>query len=122
MLEEFSAGYFRAKMSVQPVDRGPVIERGLYELINRDIYHTTDAPITMRLGLNSGPRFTPTAENGVPTNVLGVPQGLLDESGVHPGQERTNVFVLKPKNAYQFNQTMDAAANYCYDEQGGCPD
>jgi hypothetical protein len=122
MLEEFSGGYYRVQMSVQEVERGPVIERGLYDLIARRIYDTTDAPVTVRLGLDAGPRFTPTAENGVPTNVIGLPKSLLTEAGVHPGDNSVNVFVLKPSAAYRFNQTMDPGADYCYDENGSCSD
>lgn len=120
MLEEFSSGYYRAQMSIQPVDRGPVIERGLYDLIARRIYDTTDAPVTMRLGLDAGPRFTPVAENGVPTDVIGLPESLLIEADVHPGDDNANVFLLKPSAAYRFNQTMDPSADYCYDEEGSC--
>lgn len=120
MLNEFSDGYYRAQMNIQEVERGPVIERGLYELIARRIYDTTNAPITMRLGMDRGTRFTPVAENGVPTDVLGLPAPLIDESGVHPGTDAANVFVLKPAHAYRFHQTMDAQANYCYSEDGDC--
>lgn len=120
MLTEFSDGYYRAQMNIQVVERGPVIERGLYDLINRRIYDTTNAPITMRLGLNRGTRFTPMAENGVPTDVLGLPAALLDDSDVYQGTDTANVFVLKPAHAYRFHQTMDAQADYCYSEDGDC--
>lgn len=100
MIEEFSGGYYRAQMSVQPLDRGPTIEQGLYDLINREIYHKTDAPVMMKLGLNVGPTFQPEGENGVPTNVLGAPEELLDNAGVHPSAESVNVFIYKPDAAY----------------------
>jgi hypothetical protein len=120
MIESFSHGYYRAKMEVQPFDDGPAIERGLYQLIDRRIYDTTTAPITMRLGLDAGPRFTPTTENAMPKNVIGVPQSVLDEADIHPSDDNVNVFVLKPEAAYRFNQTMDASADYCYDADGNC--
>jgi len=120
MLEHFSSGYYRASMQVQPFDEGPAIEKGLFDLINRRVYDTTTAPITMRLGLDKGPRFTPTAENAMPTDVIGIPQSLLEDAGIHPSDDNVNVFVLKPEAAYRFNQTMDASADYCYDEDGSC--
>jgi hypothetical protein len=120
MLEEFSSGYYRAKMSVQQVERGPIIDRGLYDLLSREMYDTTDAPVTMRLGLGTGAHFTPVAENGVPTNVIGLPKGLLEDSNIHPADDNANIFVLKPSAAYQYNQTMDPSADYCYDEGGEC--
>jgi hypothetical protein len=102
-LEEFSGGYYRAEMTVQPLDRGPSIERGLYDLINREIYYKTDAPVTMRLGLNAdAPTFEPSAENGMPTDVLGVPTDLLDMAGIHPSAESVSVFIYKPEAAYLF--------------------
>lgn len=119
MLEDFSGGYYRAQMSVQPVDRGPIIERGLYDIISRRIYDTTDAPVTMRLGLDAGPRFTPVAENGVPTDVIGLPDSVISDADVHPSDDNANVFLLKPAAAYRFNQSMDPASDYSYDESGG---
>jgi hypothetical protein len=120
MLESFSKGYYRAKMEVQPFDDGPAIERGLYQLIDRRIYDTTTAPITMRLGLDAGPRFTPSTENAMPKDVIGVPESVLDEADIHPSDDNVNVFVLKPKAAYRFNQTMNPSAEYCYDNDGNC--
>ena len=118
--EQFSAGYYRAQMAVQPFDDGPAIERGLYDLINRKVYQETTAPITMRLSLDRGTRFTPAAENAMPPDVIGVPEQMLTDAGVHPADDNTSVFVLNPKQAYRFNQTMDPTADYCYDEHGNC--
>lgn len=106
MLEEFSGGYYRAEMTVQPLDRGPTIERGLYDLINREIYTQTDAPVTMRIGLDAGPTFQPDAENGVPTDVLAAPTELLDQAGIHPSAENVSVFIYKPHAAYLFSEQM----------------
>lgn len=107
MIEDFSGGYYRAKMTVQPLESGPSIERGLYDLINREIYTNTDAPVTMRLTLDGGPRFTPETENAMPTDVIGMPTEMLDEVGVHPSAEDISVFILKPKHAYLFHQVDD---------------
>jgi hypothetical protein len=120
LLEKFSGGYYRAQMEVQPFENGPAIEQGLYDIINRRVYDTTDAPVTMRLGLNSGPRFVPSAERSMPKDVIGVPKSILDESNTHPADTNVNVFVLKPQAAYRFNKTMDPSGHYCYDEDGGC--
>lgn len=120
MLESFSGGYYRAQMEVQPYSDGPTIEQGLYSLINRRIYDTTSAPVTMRLGLDAGPKFTPAAENSMPRDVIGVPEELLQASGVYPADSNVNVFVLKPEAAYRFNQSMDPSSDYCYDEDGSC--
>lgn len=103
ILEEFSGGYYRAEMTVQPFDEGPTIERGLYDLLNRELYAQTDAPVTMRVGLDAGPSFRPRAENAVPTDVLAAPKELLEESGVHPSAEDVSVFIYKPEAAYMLN-------------------
>jgi hypothetical protein len=104
MIEDFSGGYYRTKMTVQPVESGPSIERGLYDFIEREFYYKTDAPITMRTGLGEGEHFVPSAERAMPTDVLGLPEELCETFGVHPSSEDINVFVLKPAHAYLFNQ------------------
>jgi hypothetical protein len=103
VIEDFSGGYYRLQMDVQPLERGPCIERGLYDLISRNIYTQTDAPVTMRLGLDEGSTFRPTGENGMPTDVIGLPTEFLDSIGVHPSAEGVSIFILKPKNAYMFS-------------------
>lgn len=105
MIREFSGGYFKAEMTVQPYDEGPAIERSLYTLIERECYPQTDAPITMRVGLDGGSMFTPSPEGGMPTDVLALPTEFCDAVGVHPSAEEVSVFILKPAHAYLFNQT-----------------
>lgn len=120
-LEEFSGGYYRAQLTVQPFPDGPSIEQGLYELINRRIYDTTNAPVTMRASLSNGPRFLPRGEHAMPTDVIGLPRDLLDEMGIHPAAEDVSFFVLKPQAAYRFNNTLHPSGEYCYREDGECP-
>jgi hypothetical protein len=107
MIEDFSGGYYRAEMTVQPLESGPSIERGLYDLISRKIYTNTDAPVTMRLTLDGGPRFMPHTEGAMPTDVIGMPTDMLDDVGIHPSAEDISVFILKPKHAYLFHQVDD---------------
>jgi hypothetical protein len=104
MIEDFAGGYYRTKMTVQPYKKGPTIERGLLDFINREFYYKTDAPITMRIGLSEGVHFQPSGEAAIPTDVLGLPEQLCDEMGVHPSAEDVSVFVLKPAHAYLFGQ------------------
>lgn len=104
MIKEFSGGYYRALMTVQPYEDGPSIESGLYDMINRKIYSKTDAPVTMRLSLDGGPRFSPDTESAIPTNVIGVPRNMLDEAEVHPSDENAPVYILKPQHAFRFYQ------------------
>jgi hypothetical protein len=103
MIEQFSSSYYRAEMDVQPLEGGPTIEGGLYDLLDQRVYNATDAPVTMRLGLSSGPRFSPDRDMAMPTNVIGVPQDILRANDIHPSAENVNVFILKPKEAYLFN-------------------
>jgi hypothetical protein len=102
-IEDFSNGYYKADMSVQPYSDGPTIEQGLYDYIARKVYYKTDAPVTMRVGLNAGPMFSPSAESGIPTNVLGLPLSDIEDSSIHPSDDNVAVFVLKPEFAYLFN-------------------
>lgn len=105
-LEEFSNGYYRTQMTVQPYSDGPVIERGLYDRINDNIYAQTDAPVTIRVGLNGGPYFPVGEENAVPTDVLALPRDWMDDMGIHDECEVRSVFVLKPSHSYVINQSM----------------
>jgi len=105
MIEDFSGGYYRTEMTVQPLEHGPAIERGLYDFINREFYYKTDAPITMRVGLKEETHVQPSAEGAMPTDVLALPTELCDEMSVHPSAESVSVFVLKPAHAYLFSQT-----------------
>lgn len=97
--EEFSGGYYRAEMDVQPYDDGPVIEHELYEHIDNEIYGSSNAPITMQVGLDKGPYFHVDSEAAVPTDVLALPDGLIDGAG------RQDVFVLKPRHSYLLNRS-----------------
>ena len=105
MIEDFSGGYYRTTMTVQPLKHGPTIERGLYDFINREFYYQTDAPITMRVCLTEAVHFQPSAESAMPTDVLGLPTAMCDRIGIHPSAETVSVFVLKPAHAYLFSQT-----------------
>jgi hypothetical protein len=114
-MEEFSAGYYRTEMTVQPYADGPAIERGLYDFINREFYYKTNAPITMRVGLGEGAHFAPKAEGAMPTDVLALPEAVCDEIGVHPSAESVSVFVLKPAHAHLFTQEQPEQIGEYYD-------
>lgn len=109
--EEFSGGYYRTEMNVQPYAAGPVIQNDVYDFINREIYAQTDAPITMRVGLDRGPYFTVSAESAVPTNVLAMPREWMDDMEIHD-IERHNVFVLKPGHSYVLNQSVKLSKRF----------
>lgn len=104
MIEDFSGGYYRIEMTVQPFADGPAIEQGLFDFINRKFYYQTDAPITMRVGLDGGSHFRPMSQSAMPTDVLGLPEELCKKIGVHPSAEDVNVLILKPAHAYLFGQ------------------
>lgn len=93
MIKEFSGGYYHTTMHVQEYDDGPVIERGLYDFINKKLYLDEDAPVMMRVGLDAGPLFTVEAESAVPRDVLAIPKELTENTGM------ASVFVLKSEYA-----------------------
>ena len=107
VLEEFSNGYYKAEMDIQPYEDGPVIEAGLYDFINRRVYAQTDAPITMRVGLDKGPYFAVSAEGAVPTDVLAMPQEWIDDMDIASRADSTSVFLLKPAHSHFINQSAD---------------
>jgi len=93
MIQEFSAGYYYTTMDVQEYDQGPVIEKGLYDFINRKLYLGEDVPVMMRVGLDAGPAFEVEAEGAVPRDVLALPEELVSDTG------EVSVFVLKGEYA-----------------------
>jgi len=93
MIEDFSSGYYRATMDVQEYDDGPVIERGLYDFINRKLYLNSEAPVMMRVGLDAGATFEVDAETAIPRDVLALPPELCSGTG------EDSVFVLKSQYA-----------------------
>ena len=105
-IEHFSNGYYKTEMSVQPYKQGPTIERGLYDFIARKFYSQTDTPVTMRVGLDAGPLFRPSAESSIPKDVLGLPLSEIEASSIHPSDDSVSVFVLKPEFAYLFNSSL----------------
>ena len=102
MIEEFSGGYYRVNMDIEVYDGGPSIESALYDRISHQLYSKTRAPVTMRLTLDGGPRFTPSSEAAIPPDVIGMPQHILQEANVKPSLNE-NVFILKPTHANIFN-------------------
>lgn len=112
MIEEFSGGYYRIEMTVQPLSSGPSIERGLYNFIDKKFYCQTSAPVTMRVGLTQSSHFQPSSEGAMPTDVLGLPENLLQEMDVHPSAENVSVLILKPAHAYMFGQSMALGSEF----------
>lgn len=103
-LDEFSGGYYRTEMNVQPYEDGPVIEHGLYNMIDKRVYAQTDAPIMMRVGLDASPYFTISSEAAVPTDVLALPRSWMDDMDID-SRGMHNVFVLKPEHSYVLGQS-----------------
>lgn len=109
--EEFSGGYYRTDMNVQSYKDGPVIQNGIYDFINREVYAQTDAPITMRVGLDAGPYFHVSSESAVPTDVLALPREWIDDMDIDE-RERQNVFLLKPGHSYVLNQSVKLSERF----------
>lgn len=103
-LEDFSGGYYSLDMHIQPYSEGPVIASTVYDYINREVYSSTDAPVTMKLSLDNGAYFNVGAENAVPSDVLAVPKPWVEQMGVNEDGRVKKVFVLKPGHSYLMHQ------------------
>lgn len=103
-LENFSGGYYSIDMQVQPYDDGPVIDSGLYDLLDHRVYSQTDAPVTMKLSMDNGTYFNVGSENGVPPSVLALPEPWVNNLGVSSDGRLDKVFILKPEYSYLFHQ------------------
>jgi len=92
-------------MEVQASDE-LIIERGLYDLIDTELYSNTDAPVSMRIGLESdSPIFTPKIDSCMPPEVIGVPRELMRELDLG-SHDRVSIFILNPKQSVLFNNSM----------------
>lgn len=99
-VEDFSAGYWRATtLEVQSHSEYPVIEKGLYDIIDNRLYQGAGARPTFKIGLDRGSVFSPRPEAAVPTDVIGVPPELMGPEVDSDVSER-EVFILKPDNAH----------------------
>lgn len=110
-MEDFSGGYYRAKMRVHAYEDGPIIESGLYDYIDRKIYARTNAPVTMRVGLQHGPYFTVGSEVAVPPDVLAIPEKWIEDMNIS-NEETSNVFLLKPSHSYIINQSIQLSERF----------
>jgi len=98
---EFSGGYYSTEMSIQACSDELVIDKYLYDFINREIYSQTDAPITIRFGLGAeAEHFVLDGADAVPTDVLGAPESLIDRLNL---SYKERVFLLKPEYAYMIH-------------------
>jgi len=104
MIERFSGGYYRMRMSVQSLESGPKIERELYDFIDRELYFTTSMPVTMKVGLDTSEYFHPRPEGAMPQDVLGLPRDMMERLGMEKIEDGTDVYIVHPDYASTFNQ------------------
>lgn len=100
MIEEFSNGYYRAEMHVEPYEDGPVIEQGLYDHIESNVYAQTDANPLFRVGLDTQPYFMVGYESAIPIDTLGIPKAWFSDFGIDHTVGTVSVFVCKPEQSY----------------------
>ena len=100
VLEDFSGGYYRAEMVVQPYEGGPAIEKSLYNFIEREFYQDVDMRPVFKFNLNGGRYFKPECESGVPPDVLAIPEEWFDDFGVKDEHGSTSVFIVKPNQSH----------------------
>jgi hypothetical protein len=91
VIEDFSAGYYRIMLDVQERDGKPTIARDLYRVIEEVVYHDSMSPVRMRVGLGPGESFSVKSENGMPADVLTLPESRIKSTGV------SNVYIVKPR-------------------------
>ena len=99
-IEDFSGGYYRAEMVVQPYDEGPAIEQSLYNFIEREFYQDSDMRPIFKSNLNGGPHFKPAQESGIPPDVMGIPKGWFEDFGVDDEHSLTSIFIVKPNQSH----------------------
>lgn len=100
VLEDFSGGYYRAEMVVQPYSGGPVIEQSLYNFIEREFYQDSDMRPVFKFDLDGGPHFKPSHESSVPPDVLAIPEEWFSEFEIDEQHTSTSVFIVKPNQSH----------------------
>lgn len=108
-MEPFSAGYYQVVMTIQPYEDGPVIERQLHRYIDESVYAQTDAPVTVRVGMEAGrPYFPVSGDPGLPTDVLALPTRWIDDMNLDEPASPQGVFILHPDYSFVVNSNMVA--------------
>lgn len=92
-------------MIVQPYNNGPVIQGDMYDYLQLNIYKETTAPILFRVDFNNTPYFDVSSEYSVPSDVLALPQDMMDEMGITDTGAERYVYILKPGFAFMLSQS-----------------
>ena len=100
ILEDFSGGYYRAEMVVQPYSDGPAIEQSLYDFIEREFYQDVDMRPVFKFDLDGGPHFKPEREPSIPPDVMAIPESWFDDFGVEDEHSPTSIFIVKPNQSH----------------------
>lgn len=109
-LENFSSGYYRASMQVEPYDGGPSISCDTFEQLNREYYGGTDSEPMFRLDIDGSPYFTTSCEYSIPHNVLGIPSDWFQDTSAERQYTEVPVYILKPQYAYLLDDAMNTGS------------
>jgi len=116
ILEDFSAGYYKLEMFIEPYENGPVITHDLYDYIQTELYNQTDVAPLCTLSFDGSPHFDITSEAGMPLSTMGIPESWFSDLDINRNHEKESVFIVKPKYAYQFNTNDIKQLPAVYDE------
>lgn len=113
MFEEFSQGYYLGRLYVEPYE-GPqaVMHSDQHEQANEQLYATgegierLDNPLVVKLGETHLPVH---AAPDIPSDTLGIPDALLDESQIDDPPTLTEVLLAKAERAEQLLRWFGAA-------------
>lgn len=104
MFEEFSSGYYFGRLYVEPFDGDrALMQREQHERVNERLYASgegverLDAPLVMKL---DNRHFPVHGEEGIPSDTLAVPEGLVDDGFRSPPTLR-EVLLAKEDRATQ---------------------
>lgn len=97
MLESFSGGYYLTELRPEVYEEGPVVSDTLYDEIEAQ-YKNPDLNPWLTAEAPGQPYFTVSSERSIPTDVIGLPEGLLGELGID-SREREAFFVTSAEFA-----------------------
>jgi len=106
-VEDFSSGYYKLSMQVEPYTDGPMCSCNLFDFIQREYYGSVESKPIFRLDMDGSPYFTASCENSIPQNVIGLPEHWFDEPIAERTYHETPVYLLKPDDAHLMDNAMN---------------
>jgi hypothetical protein len=120
-INDFSGGYLRTRLKIVRYEDGPVMERGSYSYIERQVYGGARSEPMFRFGLDGNPYFTVGTEFSIPKDVIGVPESWFGDNMNISDGVYASVFIVKPGHADVLMDARRLSERFSDVEEGYVP-